>query len=128
CCEGMSGLAQISATEWPSAMRSQNNRWTKRAASKSLSRHTRPRSHHGGFDPLGLRRGLCGGGLVPNRVRFDCLTREGLENRWDNVKNTLWKTVGHERKVGQDKQLKGRNCFSPLLGTRFAASPVREPS
>ena len=62
------------------------------------------------------------------RRRFGSSCPVSLENRWDNVKNTLWKTMGDERKVGQDKQLKGRDCFSPLLGTRFAASPVREPS
>jgi hypothetical protein len=36
--------------------------------------------------------------------------------------------MGQERKVGQDKHLKGRNCFSPLLGTRFVSSPAHAPS
>src|SRR5262245_30937291 len=45
------------------------------------------------------------------------LIKGSRENRWDKVKNTPWKTMGRERKVGQDNLLPRQHCLTPPLGT-----------
>jgi hypothetical protein len=50
---------------------------------------------------------------------LDSLIKESRENRWDKVKNTPWKTMGRERKVGHDKLLTRQHCLNPPLGTNF---------
>ena len=64
-------------------------------------------SHHN----VDIRHGV---GSVPVS-----LIKGSRENRWDKVKNTPWKTMGRERKVGHDKLLTRQHCLNPPLGTNF---------
>jgi hypothetical protein len=39
------------------------------------------------------------------------------ENRWDNLENTDWDSMGRLASVGHVKLLIGLACVAPLLGT-----------
>jgi hypothetical protein len=39
------------------------------------------------------------------------------ENRWDNLENKHWNTMGHSTKMGHTKALKTGKFLTPPLGT-----------